>query len=397
MEQTALEAALKRIEEGQANLIKDVNEQKTFILQHKERLDTIEKIAKTRTVDLPGVNDGDNKGKFSFQRAILAIAKKDFSKAPFEEDVFKESAKRALAAGVDSAGGYLVPAQYVAELIEVLRAKTVVFEMGARDMSGLTGSPVEIPKQTGGATGTFIGESEAITASDPTFGQLKMTPHQASAMTKISNRSLALSNPALEALVRDDLAKVLARLIDKAALRGDGASNFPIGIANTPGINAVVMGNPDGADVTYDKLVDIQTALDEDDALDGRLGWVFHPALRGKIAKLKDSQNRPLFQNFEGGGTQEQPARTLLGYPWKTTTQIPTNLTKGAGVSLTELYFGNWEELIVGSWGVLQLAATQEAGDSFEKNQTWVRIIQEVDMGVRHAVSFNVSNDVKTT
>ena len=59
---------------------------------------------------------------------------------------------RDLATTPDSSGGYLVPIQAIPELIEILRAEAVVFQMGATLLDNLAGSPVEIPKQTGGAT-----------------------------------------------------------------------------------------------------------------------------------------------------------------------------------------------------------------------------------------------------
>ena len=75
------------------------------------------------------------------------------------------------------------------------------------------------------------------------------------------------------------------------------------------------------------------------------------------------------------------------------TTQIPINLTKGAGTALTEVYFGNWEELIIGQWGGMEIALSTETSDAFEKDQTWVRVLQEVDIAVRHPESFCLVND----
>ena len=80
------------------------------------------------------------------------------------------------------------------------------------------------------------------------------------------------------------------------------------------------------------------------------------------------------------------------------TTQIPTNLSKGGGgATLSEAYFGNWQELLIGQWGGLEFMASGETSDAFAKNQTWIRVIQEVDVAMRHAESFVLCNDAITT
>lgn len=380
-------AVLERIEKG----IKGVDKR---VSNFETRLTAVEDVLKSRAgtgADLPGVEDENE--KFSFARAIHAIAFQDWSRAGFEKSVFEETRKRALAAGQDTKGGFLVPNQLMGEMIELLRANVVVQAMGATNLNNLQGSPVEISKQTGGIVGSWVGENEEISEEEQTFGMVKLTPKQASAMVKVSNRSLNLSNPALEQIVRNDIAEQLARLIDLAALRGIGSENQPLGIVNTPGINSVVIDATNGGEISYDFLVDMETEVDEDNALRGRLGYVFHPRIKAKIQKLKDADNRPLFQ---WDPSIAQPSRTLIGYPWMTTTQLPKNLSKGSNNDLSEIIFADWSQLLWGTWGGLMLDASREAGDSFAKNQTWVRGIMEVDVALRHEESFCLINDAKT-
>ena len=51
------------------------------------------------------------------------------------------------------------------------------------------------------------------------------------------------------------------------------------------------------------------------------------------------------------------------------------------------MYFGNWEEVMIGQWGGLEILVSQETSDAFQKNQTWIRVLQEVDIGLRHPES----------
>ena len=222
---------------------------------------------------VPGLED--EKEKFSLFKAIYAIGTGDWSQAQFEADVFRQT--RDMATTPDSSGGYLVPTQAIPELIEMLRAEAVVFQMGATLLDNLSGSPVEIPKQTGGATAYWVGENEALTGSDPTLGQLQLTPKSVGCLVKLSNRLLRMSNPSAEQMVRQDIARVVSLAIDLAALRGTGAAGQPTGIANTAGINtkAFSTNSPN-----FDYFSDMEYELAVDNALRGKLGFVFHPCVK---------------------------------------------------------------------------------------------------------------------
>jgi len=381
-------AMLKALNESVGKVSAQVGEIDGKILSVEQRLVVVEGANKSRIVSIPGINDGKNKGKFSFQRMIVAIATKNWDHAPFEKEV-SDQVRKALGTDTGPAGGYIVPTEYVAEVIELLRAKTVVRELGATILDGLTGSPVEIPKQTGGATGYWVGQNSAITASDPTLGQLSLTPKQASAMTKLSNRLLKLSNPSAEALVRNDIALTLARLIDLAALRGSGTANQPMGIANTPSINTLALGT-NGASPTIDNLYDMLYSIELANADDGKLGFGVHPRTWNALRKLKDTYGQYYLQP-----DPTAPGKfTIAGFPVRKTTQIPINLVKGgSGAVCSEIYFGNWADLIIAEWGGLEILASMETGEAFEKNQTWVRIIQEVDIALRHPESFCLCSD----
>jgi HK97 family phage major capsid protein len=112
--------------------------------------------------------------------------------------------------------------------------------------------------------------------------------------------------------------------------------------------------------------------------------------------KLKVKQ----FEGDTGGEYIVQPMtpsmlKDWMGYDYKTSTTIPTNLTYGNGTDITELYFANWQEVILAMWGGVQIMATKEAGDAFQKNQTWIRIIQDVDIAIRHPQSFCIVPDAR--
>jgi HK97 family phage major capsid protein len=356
----------------------------------KARFEDMEsRVRERKWANMPGLEE--EKEKFSLFKELYAIATGDWSQAQFEADVFRQT--RDMATSPDSSGGYLVPAQAIPELIEMLRTEAVVFQMGATLLDNLVGSPVELPKQTGGATAYWVGENTALTPSDAALGQLQLTPKSIGALVKLSNRLLRLSNPSAEQMVRADLARVVSLAIDLAALRGTGADGQPTGIANTSGINTKGFST---ATPNFDFFFDMEYELAVDNALRGKLGFVFHPCVKRSLSKLKVAQ----FSGDTGGEYIIRPmdANALtnyIGYPFALTTQIPINL--GAGTNETEIYFGNWQELIVGQWAGIEILPSKEAGDAYAKNQTWIRIITDVDIGLRHPESFCLGSGVKNS
>ncbi len=358
-----------------------------------ERIKVLEAATKSpNLISLPGVNE--QKEQFSFFRAVAAIATKDWSDAMFEKEVFDQTKKRAMAAS-SGTGQFIVPEEYIPEMIELLRSKIVTTKLGVRLMAGLTTAPIDIPKQTSGATGYWVNENNEITESELAFGQITMSPRQVGALVALSNRLVRMSAPSAEGIIREDIASCLARSVDSAILRGSGVAGQPLGIANTPGINTVELAT-NGDVPTWDDFFDIEYALDEDNALEGKLGYCFHPAIRRVLVKTKVAQ----FSGDTGGAYMLQPVNNAkiqdwLGYPFETTTQIPVNLTYGTATNCTEIYFGNWNECIVGQWGALEIMASDVAGDAFKKVQTMVRIVQEVDVAIRHGESFCLVNSAR--
>lgn len=357
---------------------------------------------------LPGCRDGKDRVEGFFSKMIIGMATKDWANVPDGEKIhdiliqtkkaYREkelAAGRALSTLIDSAGGYLVPAQYIAELIEELVANMVLIQAGAREITGLTGSPVQIPRKSAGVTPNDQAENDTITFTDQTFEEVNMEPKMLTAGTLLSRRSAALSLPGLEDIVRSDLAEKLGLRADLRGLRGSGASNQPLGIVNFPSIGSVALGT-NGGEINFDSFIDLEGQLEDANALKGKLALIFHGKVRRKVAKLKDADGRPLMDR-ERDPSKNQPARTILGYPWFVSNQLPTNLTKGTGTSLAEVIFGNFDDLLIGRWGEMVIEATIEGGDTFAKHQIGIKAVQEYDIHSRHDESFAVITDAKTT
>jgi HK97 family phage major capsid protein len=82
----------------------------------------------------------------------------------------------------------------------------------------------------------------------------------------------------------------------------------------------------------------------------------------------------------------------MIGYPYQATTNIVIDTVPTP--DSTYAIFGNWAELLIGVWQGITIMASQEASDAFAKNQTWVRIVQEVDVMIRHKESFCLASNI---
>ena len=264
-------------------------------------------------------------------------------------------------------GGALIPLVLdPTQYIDVLRPAMVVRGLGARVLSDLRAN-LDLPRLSGATTYGWFAENTAIPTSDETFDRVSLRPRHAGAILTVSRNMLQQSTPDIEAIIRDDLAQVLARAVDSAALVGPtGSAIEPQGIIYTPGVTNVTAAAP-----TYDLMVDITTAPAELNALMGSLGWAANYNTRGALLKVKDAYNRPYGLNVMG-----------QGYPFGF-----TNLATDA-TNAYPLIFGNWNDLVIGFWSEIDLLVNPYSDSAFSMGNVQLRGAMTLDIALRHPESF---------
>jgi len=288
--------------------------------------------------------------------------------------------KRALGTATGSAGGFTVDTEVLGtSLIELLRNQTLVAELGARQLSGLTGN-IAIPRQSGGATAYWLPPNGAVTASDQTFAQLGLVPHRLVADTAYDKELLNQSSISIEAFVREDLMRILAIEKDRAALFGLGSAGQPLGIANVTGIGSVSFS----AAATWAKIVSFETKVAQANALLGKMAYLTSPGVRGvwkTATKIASSQYSSFLWDTGANGSG-----MVNGYRAEATNQILST-----GTYADRVFFGNWADLILADWAGIDVVVNPY---TLAKNgQIEVTITLWTDNGVRHAASFALSSD----
>jgi HK97 family phage major capsid protein/HK97 family phage prohead protease len=351
--------------------------------------------------------------QYSFMRAINALANPGDRKAQ-EAARFEREASDAFASkSGKSAQGFFVPVEVqhrdlnvttstagghtvatnllAANFIDLLRNRMMVMRMGAQMLTGLSGN-IAIPRQTGGATAYWVAESGAPTESQQAFDQVAMSPKTVGAFTDISRKLLLQSSIDVESFVRSDLATVLALAIDSAAISGTGSSNQPTGILSTSGIGDVA-GGTNGLAPTFAHIVELWSDIAAANADFGNTGVLTNSAVIGKL--MTTLKTAAVAGYVVEGFPSADGMTSVAGLRGGVSNQVPSNLTKGSSSGVcSAIIAGNWNDLIIGQWGSLDLMVDPYTGST--SGTVRVVALQDVDVAVRHAVSFSAMKDALT-
>lgn len=87
----------------------------------------------------------------------------------------------------------------------------------------------------------------------------------------------------------------------------------------------------------------------------------------------------------------------MFRYPYAASNQIRSTLTKGTSSGIcSELICGDWNELLIGECGALELVVNPYDSTGFTTVDVLIRALQTVVIAVRHPASFSVMPDALT-
>jgi len=294
--------------------------------------------------------------------------------------------KRDLTAGTNSAGGFLKPTEHLGnEFVDALRARLVFSELGSRVMSGLKGD-VAIPKLSTGVSAGFVAENGATSEVNAVFSQITMSPKSLGAFTDVSRLLMIQSDPSVEQIVRDDLLNSIAQKIEDVAIEG-GGSNEPTGITGTTGIGSVAIGT-NGGDLTWQAITDLVKEVEVDNAaINGNtLAYLTNPKVKSHMASTSKVASTDSIMLLEA------PYNNVYGYNLATTNNVPSDLTKGTLSTASALIFGDFSQLMMGFFSTPDILIDPYTGGS--SGAVRIRVMQEMDIAVRHAQSFAACLDI---
>jgi HK97 family phage major capsid protein/HK97 family phage prohead protease len=275
--------------------------------------------------------------------------------------------------------------------IEALRSKQVMAALGVTFMGGLT-NRIKMPKFSTGASAGFVEELGAVADQSQTDAGVTLQPRTMGAYVDIGRLALKESIPALDQIVQDDLLRALADKLEATAISGSGSSGEPTGILNDGNVgNVDISSGTDVAALTWADLTDLVKTVEDANGVinQATLGWLTNPKVKAKMAntvKVASTDSIMLLND---------PWNSIYGYRAEFTGNVPSNLNPGdGGTDASALIFGDFSQLMVGLFGAPSILVDETTGGLAGT----VRIIvhQDVDVALRNAASFAITDEVST-
>lgn len=326
-----------------------------------------------------------------------------FIRAVFHKDIGTLASMKAMAEGTGSAGGYVVPEEWAADIARIAGDYGLVRRFARRIPMGR--DKLNYPTLTSGVSVTWPGENTAGSSSQPVLGSVQLNSATAVGLTVLSNELLADANVNLSDYLAQLFGEALAQEEDSQGLVGTG-SPFT-GILGNANVNIITMANGDNAfaDVDLDYLADMTAAV-QSNALRGA-SFIMHRSIWNLIRKEKAASGA-IYQSASGtGGAPSANAipggltaiGEVWGYPVYASDVMPDTGDTGSGVKFVA--FGNLNNLFFGDRQSMTLdvsdSATIDAVNTFAANQSALRVTERIALAVGLPAGFAVLKTATTS
>lgn len=227
-----------------------------------------------------------------------------------ERRALAERERRALTVGTTTSGGYTVPQGFSGQLEKALLEYGGMLTVG--DVFD-TDSGADMPWPTYDDTaqsGAILAENAAASEQDVTFGSVTFKAYKySSKMIRVPVELMQDSAFSIDAFLADVLGERLGRILNNHFTVGTNSSQ-PQGWV-TAASTGKTGTTGQTLSVIYDDLVDLVYSVDPAYRRQAGTGFMMHDTSVKVIRKLKDSQNRPLWEPSVQVGAPD----SILGYP----------------------------------------------------------------------------------
>lgn len=246
-----------------------------------------------------------------------------------------------------TSGSAVVPTVWADDVIDRARNKSQVLQAGAQIVP-MDAKVVNIGRLTTDPTAAFRAEGSTVTASDPVFDNVTLTATTMSALV-VGSMEWFQDADNVDEIVSDAIAQAIGLQLDLVALYGSitsgaGTINLPTpsnprGVLGNLLANAssnVVAAATNGTTITnYNELIDAVYIPRDYNFEPNALIW--NSKLARKYAKLLDSTNQPM-----------QLPPDVAGVDRLLSNQIPSYTQGTATGTATDVFAGQWDQLLIG-------------------------------------------------
>ncbi len=295
-------------------------------------------------------------------------------------------------------GSEWVPFPQFGELLPLLRNKSAILSLDVNLQPMPPQGSIAFPRETTAAVAGWVGEgnpgSSTQVGSDSTIFRAKTLM----SLVTLNNQLLRMGGPAVEQLVRNNMAKSIDLVLDNSAMVGQGSTNAPQGLVGYSGVTSLqssVSANNTANGITLapqDLGKQFIATIQAHNA--DFTGWALHPTLfwamaEGRASVLGSGDQLGLFlwsitRALENG----QMVDRIKGFKASVSANVPTNRTLGSGTGLTCMFGGDWPKFYVGMYGAIEFATADQTGNNFSQYQTTIRAVLNADLGPMYPGAF---------
>lgn len=335
--------------------------------------------------------NGQASGKSAEELAKLSVKEKmsSFLKAVYNKDRESMAALgvKAMTEGTGSAGGFVVPEEFAAEVNRVVEDFGLIPKLARK--FPMSTDTLNVPRLSATVTVTYPGEATAGTGSQPTFEQVVLQAKTCVGLTPMSNELLADANISVVDLLTELFAEAIAGQMDSQGLAGSGAPFT--GLLTDTGVTVVQPANGGG----FSTFTGCSTPDNARDLIAGVKPWslqgaafIMHRSVWALFQKNKASSSGEYFISTANPvltqanqGFPTAMAGTMWGYPVYLSDKMPTT----TAVSTKYVIFGNLKHVFLGVRQEMAVSISQEgvinSVSMFETNMSAVRVV------TRHAIA----------
>lgn len=289
---------------------------------------------------------------------------------------------RAMSEGTGSAGGFLVPTQYLQDAFSyALLSTTALRAIPGIEVVPVTSNVVALPRESAAAGASQANEAGALSAQDATLAQQTINVRKQYGYRLYSNELLADATPSFNEFLARSLVRDVALQQDAQYLSGSGSAPQIQGLIGYSGITAGPSLGTNGSTPTFDHFLDaiynLRAVNAEPDFI------VAHPRVLNSLGKAKDSTGNYLLSNQNGYNAPgilstglpdaRAPKAVILGIPVWFSSQLSIALTVGSSTDCTTVILGNQRNVVILERQGIEVATSEHV--AFANDQTATRAI----------------------
>jgi HK97 family phage major capsid protein len=260
----------------------------------------------------------------------------DTELTPEERATLRQGEVRAQGIATNAAGAYTVPQGFMTEL-ERASLQYGGVRQASRVIPTTTGNPLPWPTTDDtGNSGEDSTENVAVSDQDVVFGVKTLNAYKIdSGLVRVSSELFEDTGLSLEAEIGSIIGERLGRRQNTKFTTGSGVSTFQgCVIGASLGVTAA-----SATAIAADELFDLFHKIDPSYRASKKCAWMMNDAIVKVIRKLKDSQNRYLWEaSLQAGGPD-----TLMGKPVIMNQDMAAAVTTGQKT----IMFGDFGKFVI--------------------------------------------------